>query len=183
MSWETQLPTGVSRYWQVPGLYLESWGPQLQPMGLSRPAPQDDCSETNSVGSVWLLTSTMWAGVGLWLLRLKLLSLAEISTWILSLFKAGSLRKSSAVQRGGSGSSNCWGNKRCRQIYQLLHFEHPAHPMHPDYRACTPQWSPSPGGALKPHSLAQQLILPGFWPILPVWNGDASWMRSQGTFS
>lgn len=99
--------------------------------------------------------------------------LQRLSTWIISVFKADSLRMSSLVQRGGSGRSNCWGKKRCRQIYQLLHCEHPTHPVHPVPLTCrTHSGLPLLGDALKPHTSAQQLILPIFWPILPVWNTD-----------
>lgn len=90
--------------------------------------------------------------------------LQRLSTWIISVFKADSLRKSSLVQRGGSGSSNCWRKGRCRQIYQLSLWASytSSAPCSPHCRACTPQWSPSPGDALNPHALAQQLILPVF---------------------
>lgn len=164
MSWETQLPTRVSWYWQVPALYLESWGPQPQPLGLNHTAPHDDCDETNecwlSVSSHIHNVSRSWALIT----RAEITKpLQRVSTWIMSVFKADNLRKSSLVQRGGSGSSYCWGKERCRQIYQLLHFGHPTHPVHPVPLAAEP--APHSGlplrvDALKPHTLAQQITLP-----------------------
>lgn len=143
-------------------------------MGLNHTAPPDDCKETNSVGSVWVLTHTTWAGVGLWLLRLKLLNPCRYSApeSYLSLKLTASGK---ALQSNWTGSSNCWGNKRCRQIYQLLHFEHPTDPVHPVPLTAGPvphSGLPLLGDALKPHTLAQQLILPVLSPILPIWNTD-----------
>lgn len=169
-SWETLPPSRVGWYWQVPALYLEIWGPQLWPMGLNHAAPQDDCN--NSVGSVWALTHTRWAGAGLWLPRLKLPSPCRDSAPEL----CQSLKlTASGKQPGGSGTSDCWGNEMQTDLSALALWASctSSAPCPPHCRACAPQCSPPPGGCPKASHLGTAAYLPVFWPVLPVWNTDA----------
>lgn len=77
--------------------------------------------------------------------------LQRLSTWIVSVFKADSLRKSSLVQPGGSGTSNCWGNEMQTDVSALALWASytSSAPCTPHCRACAPQCSPSPGGCPK----------------------------------